>query len=208
MAEIWRLVLTRAKEGVYSEGCVIMLARPTSKATASTSPHAGTVNATVRQASESDADMYARDIGTDSPVTFRARLSENNRCFVMVQDGRFAHATWVATTQVWMRELRRYFRPPLGDAYVYESYTRPEARGRGAYPLVLREIASWAEGQGLARLWVGVEADNPASRRAVEKAGFARAFESCYRRRFGRLFLSAPVGPHAAIGREALNKVK
>ncbi|MDQ3662530.1 MAG: GNAT family N-acetyltransferase [Actinomycetota bacterium] len=166
----------------------------------------------VRRADASDAPRYARDIGTDSSSTFRHRLTRTTACFVAELDGRLVHASWVTTSGAWTRELQLYVVPPQGesgtnagaDAYVYESFTRPEARGRGAYPRVLRHISMWAAVADLSRVWVAVESVNAASLKAITKAGFSPGFELSFGRRLGRLRTSRPVGPEAAVGRRML----
>jgi ribosomal protein S18 acetylase RimI-like enzyme len=154
-----------------------------------------------RWAEPSDGDRYARDVGTDSPTTFRNRLDASTHCYLVESDDRIVHATWVTTSGAWMRELQRYFLCPDGDAYIFESYTRPEVRGRGIYPLAIRSLAHALGAQGIARMWVGIEGHNPASLRAVTKAGFAEAFEIPYRRRLARLTVGEPSGPKAELGR-------
>jgi hypothetical protein len=164
----------------------------------------------VRRAEPADGARYAADIGTDSASTFRRRLTRTTACFVAELDGRLVHASWVTTSGAWTRELQLYVVPPQEPndggrhAYVYESFTRIEARGKGAYPQVLRHIESWSAAAGLSRLWVGVESANASSLRAVTKAGFRAGFELSFERRLGRLRLSEPVGPLAAIGRGML----
>ena len=152
----------------------------------------------VRQAGAADAARYAEDIGTDSPSSFSARLRPDVMCFVVEGDGRFLHATWVTTTGAWTREIAAYLVPPSGDAYVYESFTRADARGRGIYPFALAGIVTAMGEAGCAQMWVGVEARNAASRRAIAKADFEEAFTIEYRRRRGRLHISPPKGPKAA----------
>jgi hypothetical protein len=110
------------------------------------------------------------------------------------------HSSWVTTAAAWTREIRGYMIPPTGDAYVYESFTRPEVRGRGVYPFALRSISSWGAVAGVSRVWVAVEADNPASLKAVAKGGFEPAFRFSYRRRVGRLNIDPPTGQMADIG--------
>lgn len=148
-----------------------------------------------RTAAATDARAYARDVGTDSAITFRARLAVGALCFLVVKGDLIVHATWGTFASAWTRELQRYFCPPHGDLYVYESYTRPEVRGRGVYTFALRRIAGWAAEGGTKRLWVAVEHDNPASLRAVAKAGFTPAFEVSFKRRLGRLTMGPPHGP-------------
>jgi RimJ/RimL family protein N-acetyltransferase len=155
----------------------------------------------VREASPEDADAYARDIGTESPATFRARLSDTSRCWLVVEGPRLLHASWVTLEGAWTRELRRWIVPPAKDAYIYESFTRQDARGRGAYPRALAGIATWAARAARDRLWVAVEADNPASLRAVEKAGFSPAFTIDYRRRWGRVAITRLAGDLENTGR-------
>jgi len=151
-----------------------------------------------RRASPEDALAYARDIGTDSEASFRARLSNDTRCYLVVTGDLIVHATWVTTSMAWTRELRRYFRPPPGEAYIYESFTRAEARGKGAYPFALGAIAEDLRSNGITRAWVGVEAGNASSIQAVRKAGFEAGFEVGYRRSLGRLVVSRPRGPLAS----------
>jgi GNAT superfamily N-acetyltransferase len=158
----------------------------------------------VREASPEDADAFARDIGTESPATFRARLSHTTRCWLVVEGARLLHASWVTLEGAWTRELRRWIAPPSGDAYIYESFTRADARGRGAYPRVLAGIAAWAARSGLRRLWVAVEADNHASLRAVGKAGFSPAFTIDFHRRWGRVVVTRLAGALDDTGRQMI----
>jgi RimJ/RimL family protein N-acetyltransferase len=151
-----------------------------------------------KEASPADAELYARDIGTDSVRTFRERLSDGTRCFLVLEGDRCLHATWMTTLGAWTREIQRYFRPPEGDAYVYESFTRFDARGLGVYPFALVSIASWLDDRGIKRVWVGVDGHNESSFRAITKAGFSEAFEIYYRRRFGRIEVDEPVGELAS----------
>lgn len=189
--EVIRLGWDRIRDWASSSDELIMFVRETS--------HEGDDNpgVTFRAASTADADRYALEIGTDSPSTFRKRLTESTHCFVVDEGRVLLHASWVTTQGAWTRELRAELTPPAGGAYIYESFTRSEARGRGIYPFALRQIASWGKDAGLQKVWVAVEADNPASLRAITKAGFAEAFRLPYQRRIGRLRIGEAAGPHA-----------
>lgn len=194
--EVAALLLDRVGETIRSDDDLIMLVRATE------GPRSSASGLEFREASEADAAGYARDIGTDSARTFVARLSESTRCFVVMDGDLMVHATWMTILGAWTRELSAYLRPPQGEAYVYESFTRAEARGRGVYPFALGEIAAWLGTRGIGRVWVAVEGDNPPSLRAVAKAGFEESFRISYRRRLGRLAIDPPGGPHpdAAAG--------
>lgn len=194
--EVARLAGDRLKEAVWSGDTLVVLSLA-----ADVVPSVRT-DLLFRSATSQDDALYARDIGTDSPRSFRARLSPTTSCFVVESNRRLLHATWVTTSGAWTRELRAYLRPPPGDAYIYESFTHPDARGEGLYPFALRKIASHAAGQGLDRLWVAIEAGNPSSLRAVAKAGFDPVFKLKFERRWGRLTVQVPTPGEP--GREGL----
>jgi RimJ/RimL family protein N-acetyltransferase len=191
--EVLDLMVGRVREFVGSDDRLIMHVHSADEQDGTSTPE----DLEFKSAEPSDAPAYSHDIGTDSVNTFRMRLSDNTVCFLVVRDGLVVHATWGTFSSAWTRELQRYFCPPPGDLYVYESYTRPEVRGRGVYPFALRQIARWAAERGIKRLWVGVEHDNPASLKAVAKAGFTPAFEVSFGRRLGRLTVHPPAGPRA-----------
>jgi len=159
-----------------------------------------------RRATADDAGIYARDIGTDSASTFRRRLSDATRCFVVESKGHLVHASWVTTAAAWTRELHSYVKPPRGDAYIYESFTRADTRGRGVYPLALNGICSRLGQDGVAHAWVAAEEDNPASIRAITKASFEEAFRVSYERRFGGLHIGEFSGEMAESGRTFLHR--
>lgn len=197
-AEIVDLTTSRAKELWNSRNTLLLNVLDAQRLERSSE------GLTFREASQADADAYARDIGTDSVATFSSRLSGDVRCFIVEEDGKLLHSSWLTTTAAWAREIQRFLTPPSGDAYVYESFTRADARGRGIYPLALAGIVSAMFDEGIGRVWVGVEATNLASRRAMEKAGFTEGFRIEFGRRLGRLWVGAPIGAQAEVGRAFL----
>jgi len=193
--EVVRLAGHRLKEAVSSGDELILCTR---EAAPLDRPGEGL---TLRRATPEDAHRHARDIGTDSEKSFRARLSSDVMCFVVDDGSRLLHSSWVTTTGAWTREIRAFLRPPAGDAYVYESFTREDARGRGIYPFALAGIVTTMAAEGIHNMWVGVEADNAPSRKAIAKAGFEEAFTIRYKRSFGRLTMQSPQGPKAEQAR-------
>lgn len=189
--EVLQLGLQRTSEWFSSEDELILMVRELTGADETTDP-------SFREATAADAARYARDIGTDSASTFRARLDDDVRCFVIELGDRFMHASWVTTTAAWTREIHGYMAPPPGSAYIYESFTRSDARGQGLYPQALAGIAAWLDDNGVAEAWVGVESHNQASIRAITKAGFTEGFRFRYGRSRGRLELLPPWGPRSA----------
>lgn len=189
--EAYELVKARAHEAISSEDRLVILVRRCTEEDLDAS------TIVVRRATEKDADAYARLIGTDAASTFVRRLTDNTRCYLVFEGYNILHATWCTTAAAWTREIHAYLSPPPGDAYVYESFTRPEARGQGVYPLALRSLASDLYRDGLKRVWVGVEAGNQASLRAVTKAGFRAAGSIRFGRRWGRVWV-VPEGSSVA----------
>lgn len=198
--EIVELAIGRLHENLVSDDELIVFVR------VAKDDQFETAGMEFRRARPQDGSQYALDIGTDSAATFAKRLTERTRCYLVEFEARLVHASWVTVSAAWTRELRAYMKPPAGDAYVYESFTRADARGQGVYPFALRKICSALAAEEIHRVWVAVEADNPASVRAVTKAGFQEAFRIVYGRRFGRLRIEEPRGPMADIGRTFLNR--
>jgi RimJ/RimL family protein N-acetyltransferase len=124
-------------------------------------------------------------------------LSSSTACLLVLEGDRIVHSSWVTDGDAWTVELRRYVSPPPHDAYVYESFTRADARGRGLYPLALKWICHHAARQSQ-RVWVGVEDDNAPSLRAVTKAGFREALSVEFDRRVGRTTLRVEAVPGEA----------
>jgi GNAT superfamily N-acetyltransferase len=149
----------------------------------------------IREAGPEDAPAYQTDIGTDPAATVVQRLSApGSSCWVARAEGRIVHASWVETVAAWMGEAERLFLVPSGDAYIYESFTRPEMRGRGVYPAVLATLSERLGARGIARLWIAAETTNAPSLRAIEKAGFSEAFRIEVVRRLGRVEVRMPSG--------------
>ncbi len=197
LVEVLQLGLQRAGEWFTSEDELILMVRELAEADATPDP-------SFRQATAADADSYARDIGTDSPSTFRARLSDDVHCFVIELGGRLLHASWVTTSAAWTREIQGYMTPPPGAAYIYESFTRSDARGQGLYPMALAGIVVWLQNEGLSEAWVGVEADNQASIRAITKAGFTEGFLFKFSRSLGRLKMEPAWGSRVEVAPDFL----
>lgn len=190
--EVIGLGAARARDWVASSDTLVMFTRA-----AGGSFHA-TEEFHFRETHRADGEAYGLWIGTDSAATFTSRLSDTTRCFVVTSEEKFMHASWVTTSSAWTRELKRYLAPPPGDAYIFESYTRDEVRGRGVYPMALQNIAARLGEEGINRLWVAVEQHNSPSLKAVAKGGFERAFEIPFARRFGTVRIGAPSGPLAS----------
>ena len=181
------LAVQRLRAGISSADRLIILVRP-----AGGDPPQRADELRCVRATHADAEDYARAVGTDSPRTFRERLTDTTWCYLVRARGSIVHATWCTTSAAWTRELRAHLAPPPRDAYVYESLTLPAVRGQGVYPFALSAIAADLGRSGIGQVWVAVEASNRPSLRAVEKAGFEPHSEIGFRRRWGRVTVDPP----------------
>lgn len=200
LSEVASLAGSRVKEWFSSSDDLVMFVRDA----VAGAPQRDDL--TFTRAVPADGARYETDIGTDSAETFAARLSDDTHCFLVSDGETLLHASWVTTAGAWTRELRAYLVPPAGDAYIYESFTRSDARGRGVYPFALAHILEWGASNGIARVWVAVEEHNPPSLRAVGKAGFQEAFRLPFSRSFGRLRIDAATGLHAGAAPAFLSR--
>jgi RimJ/RimL family protein N-acetyltransferase len=103
---------------------------------------------------------------------FRAFLARGDRGWYGYVDGRWVHRSWLVHGPAVMRLWAGYGTWPVPDrgAYIHYCETTPEARGRGIYPAVLNHIARET---GSHDLYITTDVGNTASRRGIEKAGFA-----------------------------------
>jgi hypothetical protein len=191
VGEVLGVGLERVKQTISSSDTLVFLAREAAEdfPRPQHDPDLALVEATA-----SDGKTYEDLIGTDSAATFALRLESGSRCFLVRDGTSLLHSSWVTDVAAWTRELRRFFVPPPGDAYVYESFTRPEARGKGVYPFALTGICDRLAAERKRIVWVGVEEGNAASRKAIAKAHFEERFRVRYARKLGFLRVDEPVG--------------
>ena len=101
---------------------------------------------------------------------YRERLKRGVLCYTGFWEGEPAHITWVATGGE--REPRTGYRARPGVAYVFDSVTLHEFRGRGIYSGVLERVSRDARSAGIAFAEAVVLDGNEASLRAFRNAGF------------------------------------
>jgi ribosomal protein S18 acetylase RimI-like enzyme len=64
---------------------------------------------------------------------------------------------------------------------VFNMATSPGARGKGAAPAVLAELAGWSRAHGAERMYLQVESENASALRLLERSGFAELSVFHYR---------------------------
>ena len=126
------------------------------------------------------------------------RFERGEKCFVALEDGKAVSYIWGARGVVGVEEIDKAVKPGPKEIYLYDAFTLEPWRGRNLYPSVLRRALEYAEGLGLTRSLIFVEASNTPSRRGVDKAGFIQ-FQTLYYNRFfvfSRSNLSDPLEGH------------
>jgi RimJ/RimL family protein N-acetyltransferase len=101
--------------------------------------------------------------------------------FVHIDDGTLGHISWL----YYKDDPNRILRLEEGDCEIKFCLTFPEFRGRGIYPAALHAIQRYLVERGCSRCFVCVKADNIASIRGIEKAGFTRVGVTRFRKVVG-----------------------
>jgi L-amino acid N-acyltransferase YncA len=130
----------------------------------------------------------ARSMDTPERIAeFEAFLARGDRGYYGYVSGRVVHRSWVVRGPAVMRLWRHFGAWPVGPrgAYVHYCETAPEARGHGLYPATLSLIATDLAVEGVQGLFIATEAENDASRRGIEKAGFVACARVVVRVIFG-----------------------
>ena len=106
------------------------------------------------------------------PWEFQCHIFDNVKDFyIVVSDTQeIQHVSWI----YYEKDPNRFMRLEPGHAEIKYCLTLPEFRGRGIYPRVLKMIVARLTEKGIERVFICVKADNHASLRGVEKAGFTR----------------------------------
>lgn len=106
------------------------------------------------------------------PAEVALRLRKGARCLALTTNKTPLATAWISTRPEWVSELPGWFAASPTNAYVWDCYTRPWARGQGLYATLLRRIADRISQQGVENLWLGIDWHNWPSIRGVTSAGF------------------------------------
>lgn len=103
------------------------------------------------------------------PVKIETRLADANTAYVAIFEDEPAGYGWSGANSVGVADIYWPITPPsrgLWDFFTFEKW-----RGRGIYPHLLQAILH-SEQIEAEKFWLGHRADNYASQRGIEKAGF------------------------------------
>ena len=103
------------------------------------------------------------------------RIESGVRSYTVVRDNRLVHYGWLTerSAQSFITEVQYPYQYPPNSAVMWDFYTHPASRGQGLYSQSLKQIMSDAAAKpGTDFVYIAVLADNIASRKAIERAGF------------------------------------
>jgi len=101
--------------------------------------------------------------------------------FVYIENGTLGHISWLYYSD----DPNRILRLEEGECEIKFCLTFPEFRGKGIYPAALHTIQRYLRERGCTRCFICVKADNIASIRGIEKAGFVSVGVTRFRKILG-----------------------
>ena len=119
-----------------------------------------------------DDAMHSTGLYPDDVVS--SRLRDGRRPYAVETDGIIASFGWVALSAEPIGDLGISFQLQPDEAYIYDCATRPDYRGRGYYPALLRFMAADLHRIGRHRAWIGTAPGNVPSQRGILRAGFTK----------------------------------
>lgn len=131
-----------------------------------------------RRAGPEDRAELAQAMGlsdandTSDVAEISRRFAASKWCYTGRVDGRLATYGWITFDKEEIGELGLSIRLQPGEAYIWDCGTSSAYRGQRLYPALLSYILIELRALGLRRVWIGADADNMASQRGMELAGF------------------------------------
>jgi SAM-dependent methyltransferase len=122
-------------------------------------------------ASITDAEALMMDrIGEEISREIQLRFSRGDRCLaVRAADGTLLHTRWLTANPTHIPEIDRYVVPQNGQLYMFDGYTRAEARRCGVDSAMRLYIFRLARDEGMRQLLSYVHSENPAGLKAAQK---------------------------------------
>jgi len=113
----------------------------------------------------------------------RARRLHGRHPYVVEVDGKIVSYGWVAYSAEPLGDLGISFQLKPDEAYIYDCATRPDYRGRGYYPALLRFMCAALRHEGRRRAWIGTAPGNFTSQHSITRAGFVKVADVNFTRR-------------------------
>ena len=116
-----------------------------------------------------DVPLLARLLNVE-PIKIEKRLADANSAYVAFIEDEPAGYGWSGANSVGVADI--FWPIPPQSRGLWDFFTLESARGRGIYPHLLQAILRKEQDEA-EKFWLGHRVDNDASKRGIEKAGFA-----------------------------------
>jgi SAM-dependent methyltransferase len=118
---------------------------------------------------EAEALMMDRS-GEEISREIGRRFARGDRCLaIRAADGTILHTRWLTANPTHIPEIDRYVVPQIGQLYMFDGYTRAEARRRGVDSAMRLFIFRLARDEGMRQVLSYVHSENPAGLKAAQK---------------------------------------
>lgn len=107
----------------------------------------------------------------DNPSLIVDRLNYNNWCFVARHEGEMISTSWAIIQRARIPSLFCEIQMANDEIYIYDSFTRPDFRGKSILPAIRAEMMRYFRAAGYRRMISQISPENKASLRAVQKVG-------------------------------------
>ena len=101
----------------------------------------------------------------------KARLGQGDLLFRAEKEGKELGYIFGAVRETGVSEIEAHLIVANDEVYLYDAFVRPEFRGQGIYPELLKAALNYFKGKKR-RALIFTTASNRMSRRGIEKAGF------------------------------------
>ncbi|HKY31591.1 MAG TPA: GNAT family N-acetyltransferase [Candidatus Polarisedimenticolia bacterium] len=106
---------------------------------------------------------------------YARRLRRGDRCVLVTVEGAPAGMTWARLDLSSLREKGCLLQLPPGAAWVFDTFVRPELRGRRLFQVLMDAVFGMLRAGGTAWTYLAVHHENEASVRAHRRIGFRPA---------------------------------
>jgi ubiquinone/menaquinone biosynthesis C-methylase UbiE len=122
-------------------------------------------------ASINDAEALMMDrSGEEIAREIDQRFSRGDRCLaIRATDGTILHTRWLTANPTHIPEVNRYVVPQSGQLYMFDGYTRAEARRRGVDSAMRLFIFRLARDEGMRQVLSYVHSENSTGLKAAQK---------------------------------------
>ena len=190
---LWSLWIKVLGETVYRRILLLerLLAEPVSK-------EPSRLPVTVRRLEEEQIGAYAAFQPASDLSDIRRRLKEGHQCYAAWHENRIIRVLWITTGSARIKYLGCRIRLASDEAYLYDSFTRPEYRGQNIPAAMPRHYVPKLLADGIRRMVADILPENqPGLRHAVKNGwkpiGLIGYFKlGPYRHDFCRMYGDSP----------------